>query len=264
MVKIRRERANHVTVIDQALVRDDRLSWKARGIFAYLWSQAEAWEFNEIEVSRHATDGRASLRSGLKELEKYGYLERNRERDDKGRVNTSIWYLHEKPMFKNPTLEKSMLENGTQRYHQEKITSKEDNIKESISEKLPATSHKSKKKFADDSTEMRLAMYLFAKIKENNHEHKALEEATKQKWADHVRLMIQRDHRTPEGIKAMIDWCQSDKFWKLNILSTAKLRKQYDNMKPKFDEAQKRQHQLSCGMSFEDRYRQSQNQRGLH
>lgn len=262
MVKIRRERANHVTVIDQALVRDDRLSWKARGIFAYLWSQAETWEFNEIEVSRHATDGRASLRSGLKELEKYGYLERNRERDDKGRVNTSIWYLHENPMLKNPTLEKSMLENDTQRYHQEKITSKEDNIKESISEKLPATSHKSKKKFADDSTEMRLAMYLFAKIKENNSEHKLLTNSQKQKWADSIRLMMERDNRTAQQIKNMIDWCQQDDFWKQNILSTAKLRKQYDTMKPKAH-AQYKQSSAG-GMSFEDRYRQSQNQRGLH
>ena len=262
MVRIYKEKTNHVTIVDQALIRDDRLSWKARGIFMYLWSQADSWEFNEIEVSRHATDGRDSLRSGLKELENNGYLDRKRERDDKGRVGSSKWVLHEKPMLKNRTLDKSMQDNGTQRYHQEKITSKEDNIKESISEKLPATSHKSKKKFADDSTEMRLAMYLFAKIKENNSEHKLLTNSQKQKWADSIRLMMERDNRTAQQIKNMIDWCQQDDFWKQNILSTAKLRKQYDTMKPKAN-AQYKQSPAG-GMSFEDRYRQSQNQRGLH
>ncbi|HJA46403.1 MAG TPA: conserved phage C-terminal domain-containing protein [Candidatus Limosilactobacillus excrementigallinarum] len=132
MVRIYKEKANHVTIVDQALIRDDRLSWKARGIFMYLWSQADSWEFNEIEVSRHAIDGRDSLRSGLKELETNGYLDRKRERDDKGRVGSSKWVLHEKPMLKKRTLDKSMQDNGTQRYHQQKITSKEDNIKRSI------------------------------------------------------------------------------------------------------------------------------------
>ena len=28
----------------------------------------------------------------------------------------------------------------------------------------------------------------------------------------------------------MIEWCQTDEFWQDNILSTAKLRKQYDQL----------------------------------
>ena len=105
-------------------------------------------------------------------------------------------------------------------------------------------------------------MYLFAKIKENNSEHKLLTNSQKQKWADSIRLMMERDNRTAQQIKNMIDWCQQDDFWKQNILSTAKLRKQYDIMKPKAN-AQYKQSSAG-GMSFEDRYRQSQNQRGLH
>ena len=76
-------------------------------------------------------------------------------------------------------------------------------------------------------------MYLFGKIKQNNPQHKDLTESQEQKWADHIRLMIQRDNRTPQQIKNMIDWSQADTFWRQNILSTAKLRKQYDTMAPK-------------------------------
>ena len=73
-------------------------------------------------------------------------------------------------------------------------------------------------------------MRLFSKIKENNPEHKALTEAQKQKWADNIRLMIERDNRSPQQICNMIDWSQANEFWQQNILSTAKLRKQYDRM----------------------------------
>lgn len=101
------------------------------------------------------------------------------------------------------------------------------------SDKSQATRHHTQQKFADDSVEMQLAMHLFAKIKENNPDHKKLTDSQKQKWADHIRLMIERDKRTPQQIHNMIDWCQADDFWKQNILSTAKLRKQYDTMAPK-------------------------------
>lgn len=109
--------------------------------------------------------------------------------------------------------------------------------KTNTSEKSQATSHKTqhkpKKKFAEDSVEYKLAMRLFTKIKQNNPDHKDLTDSQKQRWADHIRLMIQRDKRSPKQIKNMIDWCQADSFWKQNILSTAKLRKQYDTMAPK-------------------------------
>ena len=96
------------------------------------------------------------------------------------------------------------------------------------------TSHKKPvRKFAEDSVEMELALYLFDKIQQNNPEHVDLTESQKQKWADNIRLMIERDKRTPRQIHNMIDWCQADDFWKQNILSTAKLRKQYDTMQPK-------------------------------
>ena len=101
------------------------------------------------------------------------------------------------------------------------------------SDKSQATRHHTQQKFADDSVEMQLAMHLFAKIKENNPDHKELTDSQKQKWADSIRLMIERDDRSPKQIKNMIDWCQADSFWRNNILSTAKLRKQYDTMAPK-------------------------------
>lgn len=50
------------------------------------------------------------------------------------------------------------------------------------------------------------------------------------KWRDACRLMLERDHRTPEQIRAAIDWCQADEFWRANILSMPKLREKYDQL----------------------------------
>ena len=73
------------------------MSWKARGIFAYLWSQADEWDFYVSEVAKHATDGRDALRSGLKELEKYGYLTRKPSSDTGGQFDGMSWVLTDKP-----------------------------------------------------------------------------------------------------------------------------------------------------------------------
>jgi hypothetical protein len=49
-------------------------------------------------------------------------------------------------------------------------------------------------------------------------------------WATHVRLMRERDDRTEEQIRFVIEWCQKDNFWQANILSTKKLREKFDTL----------------------------------
>jgi predicted phage replisome organizer len=94
---------------------------------------------------------------------------------------------------------------------------------------LPAPEPKKKKRvYEENDIEMKLAKHLFWHMRQNNSEAK---EPNFQKWADEMRLIIERDERKPEQIKNMIDWCQKDSFWKTNILSVASLRKQYDKLK---------------------------------
>lgn len=51
------------------------------------------------------------------------------------------------------------------------------------------------------------------------------------KWRDAARLLIDRDQRTEAQVIAAIDWCQSDEFWRGNILSLPKLREKYDQLR---------------------------------
>lgn len=87
-----------------------------------------------------------------------------------------------------------------------------------------------KRVYQSGEIEFELADYLFQAIKGNNPEAK---QPNMQTWSNDIRLMIERDKRTPTQIRNMIDWCQSDSFWMTNILSPKKLREKYDQMKVK-------------------------------
>lgn len=89
---IKQDRGNYTNTSNQ-VIRDDRLTWKARGIFNYLWSQADEWQFYVSEIAQHAKDGVKSTRSGLDELEKYGYLKRVNRHDDTGSFDGMDWIL---------------------------------------------------------------------------------------------------------------------------------------------------------------------------
>ena len=110
-MKVEKIRRKGFTVISNDVLNNTALSWKAKGIFAYLWSQSDSWNFYEVEVLKHSTDGKASLKAGLKELESAGYLKRYRVRDGKGFLRESKWILSEEPMSDYPTLDNRTLTN---------------------------------------------------------------------------------------------------------------------------------------------------------
>lgn len=112
MVKIKRQRKSNFTVIDNTVLQDTELTFKAKGLFAYLWSQSDKWNFYETEVVKHSKDGISSLRSGIHELEERGYLQRKRIRV-KGKLKDSMWILSETPNLENLSLENLNLENST-------------------------------------------------------------------------------------------------------------------------------------------------------
>lgn len=66
IMRVEKMKRSGFTIINNGVLNNTQLSWKAKGLFAYLWSQSDSWDFYEVEVLKHSTDGRASLRAGLK------------------------------------------------------------------------------------------------------------------------------------------------------------------------------------------------------
>lgn len=89
---IKKDRGNY-TNTSNLIIRDDRLHWNSRGIFVYLWSQANEWQFYVKEVVKHSPGGETELRTALKELEKYGYLKRTPRHGQSGSFNGMDWIL---------------------------------------------------------------------------------------------------------------------------------------------------------------------------
>lgn len=52
-------------------------------------------------------------------------------------------------------------------------------------------------------------------------------------WLDAIRLLIERDGRSPAEVERVIRWCQADAFWQSNILSAPKLRAKFDQLAAK-------------------------------
>jgi hypothetical protein len=75
-------------------MRDERLSWKAKGLLAYLLGHAAGFRVSQNLMQRQATDGRDSLLSGLAELEHAGYLVRSgRQRGEGGKYTEEDYVL---------------------------------------------------------------------------------------------------------------------------------------------------------------------------
>ena len=76
---------NNYSVIHNQVLRRDDLSWKAKGIMAYILSLPDDWKIYLEEVAKHATDGKDSFRSGWNELKEVGYVDRIAIRE-KGKI----------------------------------------------------------------------------------------------------------------------------------------------------------------------------------
>lgn len=85
------------TVINNTICKDNRISWKAKGIWLYAFSRPDDWKFHINDLIKQSTDGESSVTSGLKELETFGYLVRDQERDDDGQFGVANWTFYETP-----------------------------------------------------------------------------------------------------------------------------------------------------------------------
>ncbi|MGX0020961.1 lactose/cellobiose-specific phosphotransferase system IIB component [Staphylococcus hominis] len=94
--RVKKESGNFVT-IHKGFIHDNNLSWKAKGLLLYFLSRPDDWQIYETELIKHTSDGLSSLKSGIKELEKTGYIERKRKRDDKGRLKEYEYEVFEQP-----------------------------------------------------------------------------------------------------------------------------------------------------------------------
>lgn len=85
------------TIVRNAVLEDERLSFKAMGVLVYLLSKPDGWTANRAHLASTHTDGEDAVRSALRELRATGYITTEDERDATGRITGRAAVVHDQP-----------------------------------------------------------------------------------------------------------------------------------------------------------------------
>ena len=152
---------NRYGTIPNDLLNSIHISFKAKGMYAYIQSKPDNWEFSAERISKQVKEGLPSVISALKELENFGYLARNRYQNNKG-FWVVDYLLYEipieenlitgKPNEENPIIGKTSDISNIDYSKQEDnnyTNNKEKVVKESFSEMLSPHLHELKDEYSN-------------------------------------------------------------------------------------------------------------------
>lgn len=99
------------TVMSNHHLRNTELSLKAKGLLSLMLSLPENWDYTTKGLAAICKDGIDSISSCIRELEKHGYIIRERMRNEKGQLTTIEYTILEQPKNTPPEREKPIREN---------------------------------------------------------------------------------------------------------------------------------------------------------
>lgn len=100
-VLVERYKGNFTTVHNDAFM-NRFLSNKATGLHYLMLSFPPDWDYTIRGLAKLKKDGVDSIRAGLRELEKFGYLVRKQEKRSNGSFGKNSYILYEYPAAQNP------------------------------------------------------------------------------------------------------------------------------------------------------------------
>ena len=129
MAVFRVEKNSGYTVMSNHHLRNRALSLKAKGLLSQMLSLPEDWDYTLQGLARINRESIDAIRQAIRELEQTGYIQRSRERDEKGRLRGADYVIFELPQpvpaSVSPTLENPTLENPMQLNKDKLITEKQ-------------------------------------------------------------------------------------------------------------------------------------------
>lgn len=232
-----RNRYGKFGMIPSALVRDPRLSRTAKALYADLWSYADgAGEHaapSRKTLSQDLGTGLSTLDRAVRELVDYGALVVT-ERWDGERRTTNDYTLQ-------------IIQGGVTHGEGEGVTSGEGLTQNDAGEGVKTDTPGGVKTGIEDQDVKDQDVNLSSEIPDRlpRPDVEALldvfdDELRRNGVApvkrtvrnrDAIRLMLDRDQRTPIQVENAIRWAQRDDFWRANILSPAKLREKYETLR---------------------------------
>ena len=111
MAVFRIDKTRDYTVMSNHHLRNTELSLKAKGLLSLMLSLPENWDYTTKGLAAICKDGIDSISSCIRELEKHGYIIRERMRNEKGQLTTIEYTILEQPKNTPPEQEKPIREN---------------------------------------------------------------------------------------------------------------------------------------------------------
>ncbi|WP_160203471.1 phage replisome organizer N-terminal domain-containing protein [Priestia megaterium] len=168
-----------------------------------------------------------TVRLALRTLEQFGMIEIN----DDHTICISNWEKHQNVEGLEKIREQNRLRKQKERERKKLLETSQDshvtvtqNHATDIDKEKELEEEKEKKKKTSpkyETCDITLAELLYNLILKRDPKFK---KPNLEKWANDIRLMRERDERTPEQIEYLINWSQENSFWCSNILSASKLR----------------------------------------
>ena len=155
MSVFRVEKNKGYTVMSNHHLRNHALSLKAKGLLSQMLSLPEDWDYTLQGLAQINKESIDAIREAVRELERAGYIKRNRERDERGCLRGTVYTIYEQPhteptpeepaqalpASENPTLEKPMLDKPTLENPMQLITKgrnkEKQNTDQSITDSIP-------------------------------------------------------------------------------------------------------------------------------
>jgi hypothetical protein len=108
--------------------KEKKMSLKAKGMLSLMLSLPDDWDYTVAGLVTLSSDGKDSVNSALKELEKHGYLTRKRLTNSKGQFAGIEYNIYEKPVADNPISANSTEENPMQEKQPQLNTNSTNNL----------------------------------------------------------------------------------------------------------------------------------------
>jgi len=187
-------------IINKTCFQDNRLSWKAKGVYACIMSLSGDRIIKITEVIKYSTSKRTALMAGIKELIEFGYCIVTENKNLDGTMKEYDYHFKESPG--------------------EGIIV---NIKD-----MEKRKKKAPRKFNPNSLGGKIAQFMLDKIEEKDPSFKTPEMGN---WEACFNKMIFMDSYDPDEIKKIINYASSDNFWKFTMADPYILRRNYYKIK---------------------------------
>lgn len=110
MSKVRVHKNGNFTVMSNYHFKERKMSLKAKGLLSLMLSLPDTWNYSISGLVTLSKDGKDSVMSALAELEKFGYLTRERVVNSKGQFSGIEYNIYEEPQQHFPISEKPILD----------------------------------------------------------------------------------------------------------------------------------------------------------